>query len=214
MAVDNIGALVMLTKLPFVGEVKTRLAKNIGGALAADLSWAMAMDTIAIMTELQPDVCLYAALNECPALMQSLQTITLLNQGCGSLGDRLYTICEKVLKKHPWVLLIGSDSPQVSREIFLQAITNMNQGFNVLGPADDGGYYMQGLQELPHDLFVDIPWSHPETYALMLQAQQNKLSEPTYILPVASDIDGVEDIAKLKNMKSLQHTQRVLRRIP
>lgn len=204
------GALVMLSKFPFRGEVKTRLGADVGEAKAACLSWAFAEDTLLKLEKLQSDIDIKLALNAPPKFMKTFKSFKVIDQGKGDLGQRLTHISGVLLKKYPWVLLIGSDAPQISTKIYQEAIDQMNQGHDVLGPSIDGGYYIQGLHACPKNFFDDVPWSHVDTCKAIKAKYEALSSRPLRMLPEQFDIDQIEDLEKIKKDPSLIHTQKII----
>jgi|GEM_PF-1150221 len=204
------GALVMLTKFPFRGEVKTRLAADIGQAKAAALSWAFVQDTILKLKNIQVPIHINLAMNKPPGVIKTFQSIEIIDQGEGDLGARLSNISQGLLKKHPWVLLIGSDAPHIPTRIYEEAIEHMNRGHDALGPSTDGGYYIQGLHACPDDFFLNIPWSCKDTCQAMKSKYEDLSSRPLIILPEHFDIDYMKDLEKIKEDLLLIHTQKII----
>ncbi|MEL6902326.1 MAG: TIGR04282 family arsenosugar biosynthesis glycosyltransferase [Cyanobacteria bacterium J06606_4] len=100
------------------------------------------------------------------------------------------------------VVAIGSDCPDVSAVHIRQAFRALAHKDVVLGPAQDGGYYLIGLRHLQVGLFQNIDWSTPvvfqQTYEKVLQSE---LSVST--LPVLSDIDRPADLAIWERIQRL-----------
>ena len=92
-----------------------------------------------------------------------------------------------------FVLLIGSDCPSLSARLLLRAANDLQNHDVVLGPAEDGGYYLVGLSRWVPELFDDMPWSTPQLWEATLRAAENhKLSVAT--LPVENDVDTIDDL--------------------
>jgi hypothetical protein len=92
------------------------------------------------------------------------------------------------------VLTIGTDSPSLPAEYLEQAATALSTHDLVLGPANDGGYYLIGLKSAPQELFTEIDWSTERVLQQTLQrAEQLRLS--VHQLPVWYDVD---DLATLQ----------------
>jgi rSAM/selenodomain-associated transferase 1 len=90
------------------------------------------------------------------------------------------------------VLVIGTDAPELTRDILDDAFAALDRADVVIGPASDGGYYLIGMRELRRDLFEDIPWSTPETLARTLAAARAG-GLRVHVLDILSDVDTGDD---------------------
>jgi uncharacterized protein len=96
------------------------------------------------------------------------------------------------------VLLIGGDLPLLTGKILRQAARELKNGEAVLGPAEDGGYYLLGLTARafgPH-VFRDMPWS-TDTVAKRTRDALASAGTPPVLLPVLPDCDTVADLRRL-----------------
>jgi len=200
----------MLTKFPFKAEVKTRLARDLGEAKAARLSWAFVQDTLLKLQDLREQVDIKIVLNNPPSFMKVYQYFEVIGQGEGNLGQRLFNISQALLKKYPWVLLIGSDAPHIPTKTYLDAIDHMKKGHHVLGPSADGGYYIQGLHACPKTFFDDVPWSHVDTCAAIKAKYEALSTRFLAILPEQFDIDHLKNLEQIKKNLSLVYTQKII----
>ena len=92
-------------------------------------------------------------------------------------------------------VLIGSDSPQVSRAIIDQARAALDAADVVLGPAEDGGYYLIAMRS-PHDVFSGIPMSTPEVREMtVMSAERQGLR--VHLLEPLLDVDELPDLQRL-----------------
>jgi len=93
------------------------------------------------------------------------------------------------------VLIIGSDAPTLPRAHLHQALDELMAHDVVIGPSDDGGYYLIGARVPVPELFVDVHWSTAEVLPTTLQRLGGRSS---VILPPWHDIDSAEDLERLK----------------
>lgn len=91
------------------------------------------------------------------------------------------------------VVLIGTDCPDLNAQLLTQAFQSLEQHDLVLGPAEDGGYYLIGLRRLIPELFMGISWSTAEVLQQTHSIARN-LGLAVAYLPLLSDIDRPEDL--------------------
>ena len=99
---------------------------------------------------------------------------------------------EQLLKTATKVLIIGSDCYQLNSNIIEQAFLQLDTHDIVLGTATDGGYYLLGMKQMHHLLFINKQWS-TNTVANSTLADCEKLGLRYYLLPTLSDIDTYQD---------------------
>jgi rSAM/selenodomain-associated transferase 1 len=140
---------------------------------------------------------------EARAQMASLapQDFTLIPQAGSDLGDRLHRLSAILLERgHPGVIIIDSDTPTLPSTYLLDALDRIqSKGTDlVLGPAEDGGYYLIGLKRPCRSLFDNIPWSGPSVLSETLRrASAQRLEVAT--LPTWFDVDTPNDLLRLRN---------------
>jgi len=106
------------------------------------------------------------------------------------------------LKNHDAVLLIGSDSPQLSPELIIQASDQLQDNQFVIGPAEDGGFYLfGGKNQIAQEVWVDTNYS-VSTTANDLTTRLSSLSKIKWMDPHI-DVDTYADLKKLSKLISL-----------
>src|SRR5436190_9831852 len=164
----RLSALAVMTKGPQAGHVKTRLVPPLTPSEAAELNKCFLRDTAASISSAACDnnacaIAVYTPVG-CEAAYTDILAVDfkLLPQRGDRFGERLYFAAEDLFKcGFESVCLIDSDSPTVPAENFAEAV-RLLQGAGdriVLGPSDDGGYYLIGLTRLHRELFNRIEWS-------------------------------------------------------
>jgi rSAM/selenodomain-associated transferase 1 len=125
----------------------------------------------------------------------------LIAQSGSDLGDRLHHLSAILLEQgHPGVIIIDSDTPTLPPAYLLDGLDRLRSGTTdlVLGPAEDGGYYLIGLKRPCRGLFDDIPWSSAAVLTQTLRrASEQRLGVAT--LPPWFDVDTPTDLARLRN---------------
>jgi hypothetical protein len=147
---------------------------------------------------------------------------TLLPQRGRDLGHRMADCFAQLFASdYTGVLLTGSDLPTLPRSFLQQAITLIAdpQIDVVLGPSEDGGYYLIGLRTLHQELFADMTWSTPQVLTATVQRAEAKQLRIAY-LPPWFDVDTPADLARLQAALALDdsdllaHTKQFFRQRP
>ena len=193
--------LIIFTRYPTVGQVKTRLITALGAVGAAELHRQMAVHTLAQVQELQKNhplmVTIYFAGQQHRSKMvdwlgaewQYQQQVE------GDLGVRMVKAFSDTLQLGMRkVVIIGTDCPSLTAGIIQDSFKQLSDHDLVLGPAIDGGYYLIGLRSIIPELFIDIPWSTDVVLSKTMEiAQQQHLS--TALLPTLADVDRPADLS-------------------
>jgi len=205
-------ALGVMTKAPRAGEVKTRLIPPLTPKEAAALNISFLRDTTsAISTAVQmrktarQNAC-GAAVYTPPGAEEAYADIlprhfVLIPQRGGSFGERLLFAAEDLFKcGFNSVCLIDSDSPTVRPEIFVQAVQFLYSPGDrvVIGPSDDGGYYLIGLKKPHRDIFERIDWSTARVFEQTRERAKGTSLE-VKLLPTCYDVDDPAALRRLCN---------------
>ncbi|HEX8952999.1 MAG TPA: TIGR04282 family arsenosugar biosynthesis glycosyltransferase [Polyangia bacterium] len=189
--------IVIFARAPQLGEVKTRLAKSIGAERALALYEAFLDDTCALTQGLGARrVIAVAGDVDHPrvAHLAKSQRLAVEPQGDGDLGARMARAVAAHVARGP-VVLIGSDAPTLPRAHVHQALDALMTHDVVLGPSDDGGYYLIGARVDAPELFADVHWSTSDVLATTLA----RLGERSHVLlPAWHDVDSAEDLLRLE----------------
>jgi len=193
--------LGMMARAPVPGRCKTRLAATLGEMAAARLYEAMLVDSMESYTRVGAtrNVVVAAPEFEGVRILSKLAPRgweVIPQEGTG-LGERLTNAFRALKVDGSPVLLMDSDSPTLPIEPVSAAVQRFNGVSRVLlGPTDDGGYYLIGLSSLDLDVFRDIPWSTPRVLEATL-ARCAALSLSTELLPSWYDVDERKDLERL-----------------
>ena len=112
------------------------------------------------------------------------------------LGKRMQAVFEDGCP-----LLIGADCPVVTTEYLRVAFEALVSHDLVLGPVEDGGYFLIGMHHAHKELFSDMPWSTSEVLTTTLSRAQ-KLGLTTHCLSVLWDVDEIEDYRRWLEIKT------------
>ena len=194
--------LILFTRVPELGKVKTRLAQDTGDEKALRVHEFLLEKTLYAIR-----VSGFESEVHCPELPEGkipggLEFPQL--QVEGDLGKKMSHAIENAFDNgEEAVILIGSDCPEITGEILQKAGGALLEFDLVLGPAKDGGYYLIGMKNSYPSLFQDIPWSSNQVFNLTFQAA-NKLKLKISLLPVLTDIDTVQDLETWENNKGIR----------
>jgi uncharacterized protein len=126
---------------------------------------------------------------------------SLLPQRGVGFGERLYFAAEDLFKcGFDSVCLIDSDSPTVPAENFAKAIELLktHRDYTVLGPCDDGGYYLIGLKKPHRELFEQIDWSTERVFDQTMRRARGMGLE-VKLLPRGYDVDDAASLQRLRD---------------
>ncbi len=184
--------VVVLTRTPEPGRVKTRLIPALGAEGAARLHEAMALEVVgrALRSGLGVDVRLSGAPDHPFACALEALGARVLPQGEGDLGERLL----RALSGGERRLALGTDCLGFD-PAWLREAASLDEV--ALGPAEDGGYWTIGLRDPPPELFRGVPWSTADVLQATLQ-RASALGLRVRLLPTCYDIDTPEDLARLR----------------
>jgi uncharacterized protein len=189
--------LIIFVKAPRPGEVKTRIAEVIGPQPACDAYLALVGVLIGNLRTLPNVQVRYTpddAFLEIPRWVQP--TWTTAPQGSGDLGQRLVAAFEHGFKSGAErVVIIGSDSPDITRDDIEAAWSALGDHDVVLGPAEDGGYWLIGLRSEQPTLFENIAWSSDRVFE-ETRARATTADLSIHILRTLPDIDTIEDLRR------------------
>jgi uncharacterized protein len=201
---EKICALAVMTKAPRPGQVKTRLQPPLSPEEAAQLNICFLRDTAAaIKSACRADavgIGVYTPTGSEATYIDILPPeFRLLPQRGENFGERLAFAADDILRcGFGCVCLIDSDSPTVSIEIYAQAIALLVRSGDrvVLGPADDGGYYLIGLKQNHRELFDGIDWSTERVLNQTIE-RAKQFGIEVELLPNGYDVDDRASLNRL-----------------
>jgi len=191
--------LTIFTRYPEPGKTKTRMIPLLGEEGAATLQRQMTEHTLKQAIQLQK--ILSTSITICFAsgdeqLMQNWlgENINYKRQRGEDLGQRMQTAFEEAfIAQNHKVIMIGTDCPELDKNILIDGFDALDRHDLVLGPALDGGYYLIGLNRLIPELFKGVSWGTSLVFA-QTQSIARQLGLNVYRLPALNDIDRPEDL--------------------
>lgn len=195
--------LLLFTRYPESGKTKTRLIPELGedGAalLQKRLTERVAYQANLLSRRLGSKTIVYYSGGSKKKITSWLKSIDCVEQVDGDLGQKMSSAFEQTFANGAKAaVLVGSDIPDITADLLQQAFTSLLNTEVVIGPSQDGGYYLIGLvadmasQLLPL-LFEDQKWSTEKLFATTI----NRLKQTGHTvttLPMLRDIDLPADL--------------------
>ena len=196
-------ALAIMTKAPRAGAVKTRLQPPLTSAEAAKLNICFLRDigaTISEAGEHSKGVGVFTPARSEKEYADILPPdFDLLPQRGDGFGERLINAAADLLQVgFESCCLINSDSPTATVEAFREAVAQLQGADNriVLGPSDDGGYFLIGMRKLHRRLFQEIDWSTERVFAQTVE-HASEIGLEVHVLPSCFDVDDRVTLQRL-----------------
>lgn len=191
-------ALLIFSKNPVEGKVKTRLIPELGTEGALHLYKDVLKKTIeSVKQSKASDFYLFCTpvLDDPFLQFCSRQYDLILElQNGDDLGDRMSNAISKVLKQSSNVIIVGCDCPELTYRDINIALEKLTCGIDVvLGPSEDGGYYLIGMNKLHEELFQNIQWGKDSVLADTREIIETH-NLTAYELEMKWDLDRPEDV--------------------
>ena len=192
--VEKEPAIILMVKNPELGKAKTRLAATIGEEGA--LKWYLYLlnHTREITRQVSAKRYLFYSSFVDENDEWSPDEYEKQVQRGDDLGQRMYNAFHHVFTQgHRRVIIIGSDCLDLRVHHLNDAFAALQKDDFVVGPAEDGGYYLLGMRRLTKRVFLEKAWSTEEVLPATL-ADFKALGKTWHELPVLSDVDREEDL--------------------
>lgn len=192
--------IAIFARAPVPGEAKTRLIPELGPERAAEIAALLLRLTIERVTEFWPgEVYLYGSPDAEHPFFRNLAKefhVHLRPQHTGDLGIRMAVALDELIGVHGAGAIIGSDVPHCPWHVIEQAYELLAKGKNVIGPAEDGGYYFIGLQSAAPGMFSEFSWGAPAVLEQTLARARDAGIELEQ-LPRLRDVDTYADLVAI-----------------
>lgn len=208
--------LLLFTKRPASGRVKSRLVPPLTSSQASELYRAFVADQILRLRRLtdvaRPELCADELWDPTAAEDLDYSGIKAQLQGEGDLGQRLSRAFRRLhAAGHGPVLVFAVDAPTVSDETLRKAFQLLESGKDcVLAAAHDGGYVLLGTRRYLPELFEGIEWGGATVFDETCK-RIGTLEVSHAILQVGDDVDDIEG---LRNLRRALEDERVRELIP
>jgi len=199
-------ALLVFAKTPKPGKVKTRLLAAVSAEVAAALHAACIEDTLRLARKVRGcDVFVFAAggtsyFRKLGKKLGSGARVQVWPQRGDDLGARMESAFRKCFAAgYREAVVIGTDTPWMGAQRVRRVFAELKTNDGVIGPAEDGGYYLLGTRRMATEIFRGIPWSTERVLGLTLK-KTAALKLRTKLLRRDFDLDRPEDLKRAAGM--------------
>jgi rSAM/selenodomain-associated transferase 1 len=197
-------ALIIMLKNPVQGKVKTRLAADIGNEKALNVYLKLLQHTLDVTKNVHADKFIfYSDIVERSDMFDNI-LYKKYTQCSGDLGVRMdYAFSIPFKNEYKDVIMIGADCYELTQQHIEKAFEALagNNDF-VIGPANDGGYYLIGMKKWNRWVLENKNWS---TSTLFTETKNDILGRngKLFELETLSDIDTISDIQSHANLMNI-----------
>ncbi len=193
--------LLIFTRNPELGKVKTRLAADVGQETALRIYETLLHHTRSVTEQLRVDrQVLFSEVLEKDGIWRSSRFQKGLQRG-NDLGDRMANaFADGFSRGYEKVVIIGTDLYGLQQKDLEDAFDTLDESEVVIGPAEDGGYYLLGMRSMRRELFSQKDWG---TSRVLDQTLKDLIGIPISLLRRQNDIDVLEDLTGLPDLEKL-----------
>ena len=184
--------LLVFTRNPELGKVKTRLAKTVGNATALKIYTFLLKRTRDIAIKVSADKAVYYSVKVRENDIWDASIFQKHQQVGEDLGIRMLHAFKNGFKAgYEKVMIIGSDLYDLTAETIENAFIALENNEVVIGPAEDGGYYLLGMNSLEEKVFKNKDWG---TETVRKDTLEDLKDKKVFLLGELNDVDVFEDI--------------------
>ncbi|WP_040280224.1 TIGR04282 family arsenosugar biosynthesis glycosyltransferase [Psychroserpens damuponensis] len=197
-------ALIIFTRNPELGKCKTRLAKTIGDQAALDIYKYLLQHTANVAKKVNADrFVFYSEALIIDDIWGAAHFRKKLQKG-KNLGERMHNAFDDLFHLgYEKVIILGSDLLDLNKDIIENAIDRLHKNDVVIGPAEDGGYYLLGMKELHPAIFINKAWGTETVREDTIADLKNK---DVSLLQPLNDIDTFDDMKHYNQLKQFYDT--------
>lgn len=200
-------ALIIFTRNPELGKVKTRLAATIGNQSALEIYKFLIEHTVKISSPIKADKFVFYSENiqqndvwDPNFFQKELQT-------GDSLGVRMKNAFQFLFNKgYQKVVIVGSDILELNSQDIEDAFSALKNSSYIMGPAKDGGYYLLGMNQINKKLFENKNWG---TDSVLKDTLLDLKDDKVALLSEKNDIDLYEDIESIAIFNQFLETSKL-----
>lgn len=204
---------LFFVKYPQAGQVKTRLAHDIGSKAAVDLYRCFVLNILDTLKKVCTKVWICYWPWDCRIKFSRWlgDSYEYIPQNGEDLGQRIQSCFRQVfLKGAKRTLVLGSDIPDITERTITIAFNQLETHDVVIGPTYDGGYYLIGFRQetfIPQ-VFDNMAWSRPDVYGKTMDIIKNDTNS-IFILEKLHDIDTAEDVKRFISRNAFGASNRL-----
>jgi rSAM/selenodomain-associated transferase 1 len=184
--------LIIFTRNPELGKVKTRLAKSVGDETALEIYQFLLDKTKEVTQDLDCEKTVFYSEEIGQDDIWDRNSYEKEVQFGSDLGVKMKNAFEIGFdNNYEKVLVIGSDLYDLEASHIHEAFEELENNDVVIGPALDGGYYLLGLKKIYPEIFKNKSWG---TSSVRKDTLKNLEKVDVHLLPMLNDVDIIEDI--------------------
>ena len=184
--------ILIFTRNLKLGKVKTRLAKTIGDEKALEIYQFLVQKTKQISDQVQVKKRVYYDQSIPENDFWNSEDYQKFLQKGTDLGSRMYqAFLQAFQSDFEKVIIIGSDLYDLTPKIISEAFQELDKSDVVIGPAEDGGYYLLGMKVLHPPIFKNKNWG---TDSVRKETLADLKEKKVFLLEELNDVDIFEDI--------------------
>mgnify|MGYP005827664541 FL=1 len=192
-------ALIIFTRNPELGKCKTRLAATIGDEAALEIYKFLIAHTVKISTGVQADKFVFYSEKKRENDAWNAAIFRKKAQHGSDLGIRMEQAFTEIFSLgYERAIIIGSDMFDMDSEDINEAFKKLASNNFVLGPAEDGGYYLLGMNTLKPELFKNKKWG---THTVQQATLTDLKDESVALLAEKNDIDFFADVKDIEDFQ-------------
>lgn len=200
-------ALVLFSKYPEPGKVKTRLALHIGFAHAAEFCKCLLFDLLKTHADQPYDLILaYTPSSRSKDFRRLFKAPTFYEQEGPDIGRKVHHAFQHFLKKYDRVLVAATDTPDLTPSLVKQAFSTLGRVDLVLGPTYEGSNYLIGMKK-PLDLFKGVHGYSSEILADIIHLLKKKRISHA-LIDRKVQVTDIDSLRKIRKSLSVRHTPR------
>lgn len=184
--------LITFIKNVELGKCKTRIAQSVGQSQANRIYEDLLDITRDVCSRVNADRYVFYSDTIVEDDLWSTSSFYQRLQNDGNLGDRITSAFDELSPRYDKVLIVGSDCPYINTSLVESAFDLLDNADLVLGPAQDGGYYLFATNSYHPSLFQNIQWSTSTVLMDTIRAAES-LGLSISQLDTLSDVDYYED---------------------
>ncbi len=193
--------LLIFTRNPELGKVKTRLAKTVGNKTALDIYQFLLQKTKDVALEVNTDRAVYYSVKIRENDIWNPSTFKKHLQQGDDLGIRMRNAFKEGFDKgYEKIIIVGSDLYDLTANDIEKSFELLNTNDVVIGPAEDGGYYLLGMNYLHEKIFKDKAWG---TESVRKDTLENLFDKKVKLLEIKNDVDVYEDIVNIPEIMNM-----------
>ena len=196
-------ALIIFVRNPELGKVKTRLAQTIGNENALSIYNKLLLHTMNTTTALECDLFVfYDTIIDDDDIWKNTIYNKKIQVG-NNLGERMKNAFQELFKlRYKNCIIVGSDLFDLQAHHIKEAFFKLEKNDVVIGPAEDGGYYLLGLKKIIPTIFLNKNWG---TKTVLEDTLKHLTTFSIDFIETLNDIDTIQDLEKSNHYKQKYH---------